>query len=322
MLAQRMLMPEPMEENIMEANKASATARLIARSTIFTAQDFQRKGFVPEQSAKLCASFVEPHSIIGKRFAVALQTSPLARFLVAMSERQFLPGIQLHYALRKRFLEEQTRHALSCGIRQIIILGAGFDTLALRLHKEFPDTQFIEADHPATQAAKLKVVATPRHMPNGNLSFLALDLAAQSIAGQLLSHTLYRPGEDTLFVAEGLLMYLERRAVDDVFSFVRDHSGARSLFAFSFMEGRDDDKRARIGFRNSSRAVNAWLRLRGESFKWSIGVNRLPQYLRAFGFNAREIATHDTFRNRYLAPENLAHLPLAVGECLCIAART
>jgi methyltransferase (TIGR00027 family) len=304
----------------MKANRASNTARLIARSTIFTAQDFQRKRFVPEQSAKLCESFVEPHSIIGKRFATRLQTSSLARSLVAISERQFLPGIQLHYALRKRFLEEQTRHAISCGIRQVVILGAGFDTLGLRLHEEFPDTHFIEADHPATQAAKLKVLAT-RHTPNSNISFLALDLAAQSIAKQLLSHTFYAPDEDALFIAEGLLMYLERRAVDELFSFVRDHSGARSLFAFSFMEQQGDGQRERIGFRNSSHAVNAWLRLRGESFKWSIGVNRLPQYLRAFGFNAREIATHNTFQNRYLAPENLAHLPLAVGECLCIAAR-
>lgn len=304
----------------MKANRASNTARLIARSTIFTAQDFQRKRFVPEQSAKLCASFVEPHSAVGKRFAALLQTSSLARFLVAMCERQFLPGIQLHYALRKRFLEEQTRRAISCGIRRIIILGAGFDTLALRLHGEFPDTHFIEADHPATQAAKLKVLAT-RHTPNSNLSFLALDLAAQSIAGQLLSHPFYKSGEDTLFIAEGLLMYLERRAVDELFSFVRDHSGARSLFAFSFMEQQGDGQQARIGFRNSSRAVNAWLRLRGEGFKWSIGVNQLPQYLATLGFNAREIATHNTFQYRYLAPENLAHLPLAVSECLCVAAR-
>jgi methyltransferase (TIGR00027 family) len=202
----------------MKASRASHTARLIARSTIFTAQDFQRKRFVPEQSAKLCASLVEPHSAVGKRFATALQTSSLARFLVAMSERQFLPGIQLHYALRKRFLEEQTRHAISCGIRRIIILGAGFDTLALRLHEEFPDTHFIEADHPATQATKLKVLAT-RHTPNSNLSFLALDLAAQSIAGQLLSHKFYKPGEDALFIAEGLLMYLERRTVNELFFF-------------------------------------------------------------------------------------------------------
>ncbi len=315
------MLPPEMIEKIMKANRASATARLIARSTIFTAQDFQRKRFVPEQSAKLCASFVEPHSIIGKRFTALLQTSSLARFLVAMSERRFLPGIQLHYALRKRFLEEQTRHAIHCGIRQIIILGAGFDTLALRLHEEFPDTHFIEADHPATQTAKLKVLAT-RHTPNSNISFLALDLAAQSIAEQLLSHPFYDPRKDTLFIAEGLLMYLERRAVDELFSFVRDHSGARSLFAFSFMERRDEEQHVRIGFRNSSRAVNAWLRLRGESFKWSIGVNQLPQYLATFGFNAREIATHVTFQNQYLAPENMAHLPLAVGECLCVAART
>jgi len=303
----------------MRANRASATARLIARSTVFTAQDFPLKRFVPEQAAKLCAAFVEPHSATGKRFAAALQTSRTARFLFKMGERLLLPGIQLHYALRKRFLEEQTRHAIHCGIRQIIVLGAGFDTLALRLHKEFPGTHFIEMDQSATQSAKLKVLAT-RYVPSGNLSFLALDHAAQSLAGQLLSHPFYDPREDALFIAEGLLMYLERRAVNELFSFIRDHSGARSRFAFSFMERRDECPE-HINFRNSSCAVEAWLRLRGENFKWSISLNQLPQYLTTFGFNAREIATRDTFQNGYLAPENLAHLPLADGECLCVAAR-
>ncbi len=302
----------------MKADRASATARLIARSTIFTSQNALRKRFVPAQSAELCALFVEAHSVTGKRVNAALQNSSTVRALVELAERLLLPGIQLHYALRKRFIEEQTRAAISCGIRQIIVLGAGFDTLALRLHKEFPAVRFIEADHPATQQAKLRMLETC-HTPDSNLSFLSIDLAEQSLSQQLLSHKSYEPREDALFIAEGLLMYLERSDVIELFSFIRDYSSARSKFAFSFMDNDDDPERIR--FRNSSRAVEAWLRLRGEDFKWSIGLNYLPQFLAAFSFNAREIATCETFRHKYLAPENLSHLRLADGEHICLAER-
>jgi hypothetical protein len=82
------------------------------------------------------------------------------------------------------------------------------------------------------------------------------------------------------------------------------------------MEPQSD---GRVNFLTRSRAVDAWLGWRREVFKWGIGRRELPAYLAARGFNAREIATDETFRRRYLEPEALAHLPLVAGEYVCVA---
>ncbi|HYG09858.1 MAG TPA: class I SAM-dependent methyltransferase, partial [Pyrinomonadaceae bacterium] len=242
------------------------------------------------------------------------------RALFAALERLTLPGIQLHYALRKLYLEETARAAITGGVRQVVIFGAGYDTLALRLHETFPGVQFIETDHPATQQRKLHALAAARPgartQPATNLHFLPLDLTRRRLAETLLNFDAYQPDAPTLFIAEGLLMYLAPGEVDELFQTIRDCGSASYRFAFTFMEPQSD---GRVNFLTRSRVVDAWLDWRREFFKWGIRRGELPAYLAARGFALREIATGETFRRRYLEPESLAHLPLAAGEYVCIA---
>jgi methyltransferase (TIGR00027 family) len=271
--------------------------------------------FVPTRSAELSWQFVRERSRIS-RWLDSVINSKIFRPLARALERATVPGIKLHYALRKRYLEEVARDALATGIRQVVIIGAGFDTLALRLHEAFPETEFFEVDHPATQRVKKRVVEDNRP-PKINLRFIALDLARANLEESLMSHADYRPDAKTLFIAEGLLMYLAPEEVDRLFRFItRSVEGNR--FAFTFMETQGD---GRIGFRQSSRAVDAWLRLRSESFKWGIERRRINEFLAAREFKALEIAASETLRNRYLTSESLKHLPLADGECICVAER-
>ena len=238
---------------------------------------------------------------------------PLARAL----ERATIPGIKLHYALRKRYLEEVAREALASGLRQVVIIGAGFDTLALRLHGMFPETEFFEVDHPATQLVKKRIVED-NHPQQANLHFIALDLERAGLEESLLTHKVYRPDADTLFIAEGLLMYLTPEEVDRLFRFTGGDGITKNRFAFTFMETQD---KGRIGFRKSSRVVDAWLRLRGESFKWGIESASIKEFLAGRGFKVLKLAVAETLRNRYLTNEQFKHLPLANGECICVAER-
>ena len=70
------------------------------------------------------------------------------------SESLTHPGILAHYWHRKRWIESRCRVAIKEGVTHVVVIGAGFDTLALRLAGEFPDVRWIELDHPATQGAK------------------------------------------------------------------------------------------------------------------------------------------------------------------------
>jgi methyltransferase (TIGR00027 family) len=237
----------------------------------------------------------------------------LVRPLISVLERVTVPGIRLHYALRKRCLEEVARAALSEGFGQVVVLGAGFDTLALRLHEASPSTKFFEVDHPATQRAKIRALGD--EAAGRNLRFIPLDLARGSLEGALLARADYDPEASTLFVAEGLLMYLALAEVDLVLNFVRRHSGRASRLAFTFMETRAD---GHVGFRQSSFLVDAWLRLRGESFRWGLPRAEARAFLAARGLSVREVITSETLRARYLTAEGLRHQRLAEGECICV----
>lgn len=298
----------------MKPDKPSATAYLIARSTYFLSRDPALGYLIPERAAELSRRFVQARRRFGK-FVERLTNSTFFRAVTNALERATIPGIKLHYALRKRYLEEVARDSIASGVRQVVIIGAGFDTLSLRLHESFPETEFFEVDHPATQREKL-LVTEKQHPPGNNLHFVALDLTRGNLEEALLAHSCYSPPADTLFVAEGLLMYLAPAEVDLLLQTFRGLGGCKSRIAFTFMETRKD---GRIGFRRSSPLVDLWLRLRNESFKWGLSREHMAGFLKERGFKLRELVTVETLRGRYLNSARLKKLPLAEGECICVA---
>jgi O-methyltransferase involved in polyketide biosynthesis len=49
------------------------------------------------------------------------------------------PGIVRHWMLRKRWIESRVRARIAAGASQVVVLGAGLDTLGVRLASELPD---------------------------------------------------------------------------------------------------------------------------------------------------------------------------------------
>lgn len=294
---------------------ASSTAYLIAGSTVFVARERAVGHLVPARSAELCARFVGARPRLAGRLLRSLAAGRL-RPLGALAERLTVPGIQLHYALRKRFIEDEARAALAGGFAQVVVLGAGFDTLAARLSEEFGGARFFEADRRATQRPKAAALA--RHLgPRPNLFFLPLDLARQRLETALDSSPVFRRDLLTLFVAEGLLMYLAPDRVRALFRSLRASCQSAPRFVFTFME--PVPPRNRLAFRGAGRVVDAWLALRGEPFRWGATRAEVAAQLAAEDLRPRAFADADVLRRRYLDTAQLARLPLAEGECVCVA---
>jgi methyltransferase (TIGR00027 family) len=301
----------------MKAERPSETALLIARSMVFLAHDPRAAVLVPPEAAEEYRWFLESADPRAARLAaLAGRTGPL-RALAYASETLVIPGIMFHYAVRKLFLEDQARAALAAGVSQVVVLGAGLDTLALRLHRERPEVTFFECDHPATQRLKRSAFEAHRRLGD-NLHLVELDLARRTLEEALLAAPDYRPAAGTLLIAEGLTMYLQPPEMDGIFAFLRAHTGAGSRFAFTFLEPLAD---GRIDFPGSTRFVGTWLRQVGEPFTWGLPYADLPAYLAARGFSLLELADADTLRERYLRPAGLAGRRLAVGERVAVAAR-
>lgn len=303
----------------MREGRPSATATLIARALLFLSRDPELGSLVPPAAAEASRWFLEAGA--GRPlpdWQVRMMGAGWVRAVAAGLERWVIPGIRLHYAVRKLFLEDVARRAVAEGLSQVIVLGAGFDTLALRLHRELPDVLFVECDHPATQRVKRRALE-PRGVTGPNLQLLPVDLARTRLADALASLPEYRREADTLMIAEGLTMYLQPGEMDGLFAFLREQAGPASRFAFTFMEPQAD---GRVNFPAASSFVHPWLALVGEPFTWGIRRGDLARYAAERGFTLTELAGDETLRERYLAPRGLAGRRLAAGELVAVTERS
>ena len=303
----------------MREDRPSATAGLIAWATAAQARLPELAPLVPEGAAEACGWCIDALRP-GSLRALHRASPGRLRLQLALFDRLSIPGICLHYLARKRFLEGAVRAALDArgpGARRVLVLGAGFDTLCLRLHREFPETSFVECDHPATQAVKLRALAgRVRLAPN--LQFAPADFTEVSLEQALGERPEFALVEPTVMVAEGLTMYLTAPEVSRLFAFLAARGGAGSRCAFTFLEPRPD---GRLDFWRRSPLVGWWLRRQGEPFRWGIERAALAAFLGPLGFRPLEIAGAPELRERFLRPLALAARVLAAGEVVCVAER-
>ena len=97
-------------------------------------------------------------------------TDPLALLIIGADERAALAAdpraydarrwdrsLRAFIAARSRLVEDELADAVAAGVRQYVVLGAGFDTFAYR--NPFPELRVFEVDHPDTQAVKRRRLA-------------------------------------------------------------------------------------------------------------------------------------------------------------------
>ncbi len=143
--------------------------------------------------------------------------------------------------VRTTFFDAQVEAAITNGVRQIVILGAGYDDRALRFRT--PGVQFFEVDHPATQRDKTRRL----HAMAADLdsvAFAAADFAVDDIAAVLRACG-HDAGSTSLFIGEGLLVYLTPPTIVDLLRGIRTRATSDSTLAASLAlhaDGGDSDR--------------------------------------------------------------------------------
>jgi methyltransferase (TIGR00027 family) len=152
--------------------------------------------------------------------------------------------------LRSRFTEDALRRAMARGIRQYVLVGAGFDSYALRRPPGAADLTVIEIDHPATQSFKRDCLASSGTAVPERVHYVPADLTTEDLASVLRDSPL-RAAEPAFFAWLGVTMYLTReenratlRAVSSVAA-----PGSEVVFSYidqAFFEDRDPDFTAKM----------------------------------------------------------------------------
>jgi methyltransferase (TIGR00027 family) len=112
---------------------------------------------------------------------------------------------------RTRYAEDALEAAVSRGIRQYVLIGAGFDSFALRRPAFSADLQIFEIDFPATQTLKIQRIKECGMSLPDSVHFIAADLSQESVAAAL-ARSSFEPDRLTFFSWLGVTMYLTREA--------------------------------------------------------------------------------------------------------------
>jgi methyltransferase (TIGR00027 family) len=286
--------------------EASRTALLIAASLVLLHHDPKYSRLVSQTSAQFCTQLLQEYSMQTRLFSRIVRQGwfrPIAKLI----EHITIPGILLHYVLRKKCIAGLVRSALINGATQVVTIGAGFDPLNLELQQDFPGAQFWEIDHPATQRYKLRALSK---IGAERLHFVAIDLSTTGLDREALIKSSFDPTQRTFWIAEGLLMYLPADIVSSLTRTLESLSAPGSRFAFTFMQKQDD---GRIRFDSQSKFVDWWLRKRGEPFLWGATRSELVELVRPW--QVIRFFDHDDLRKE----SGLADQTIAKGEVICLA---
>jgi methyltransferase (TIGR00027 family) len=284
--------------------RPSYTAAKVGRVFVFLGQHERYAALLPKGAAELTDKLLRETGGLGPRMQRAFE-SPLYRASIEQLGDRLGPGQMVRVGLRKRFMDDEIRAALAAGVTQVLVVGAGFDTTCMRLAAEFEDRLFVEIDHPSTHASKragIEALGATRD----NLRLLEADLATTTLAAAL--DQLEQPSWDrtaqTIVIAEGVFMYLQRADVERFFAAVRELTGPGSRVAFTYMKG---DARGRVYLnKHLSGVARWWLKTVGEPILWCVANEReLGTLVERVGWRYEPAPERFDLGARYLAPAGL-----------------
>ncbi len=122
-------------------------------------------------------------------------------------------ALRSHVVLRSRYTEDRLKLSIKRGINQYIIVGAGFDTFAIRQPPWATHLRIIEVDHPDTQHLKRKKISDSGIPVPSNVVFADVNFENESLEEGLIRNSI-RSDEPTFFSWLGVTMYLTEQAID------------------------------------------------------------------------------------------------------------
>ena len=181
---------------------------------------------------------------------------------------------------RTRFMDDFLITLVRAGATQIVNLGAGYDTRAIRFQEHLKNVRIFEVDHPATQKRKRSVLKRAFVAIPGNITFVPIHFDRENIKDRLFEEC-YNPKESTVFIWEGVSYYISQSAVDSTLSFISANSGPQSAIVFDFLPNEVTDGKSLIP---EIRTFYEFLKNLGEELTWGCSPYLMSDLLTKKGF--------------------------------------
>jgi methyltransferase (TIGR00027 family) len=229
--------------------------------------------------------------ILGKESASSVRSNPDQYQKTPLS-----PYLRAFLAARSRYAEDQLALAVTRGVSQYVVLGAGLDTFAYRNPYPVGTLHVFEVDHPATQGWKHERLEEAGLVRRSDLTFAPINFEKQSLADGLRAAG-FDEKQPAFFSWLGVTPYLTRDTLMTTLGFVAsmprksgvvfDYAIAPSLLT--------PTQRAVFG------ALSERVAASGEPFQTSFDPRELENYLRAIGFKDVENKGREEINGMYFS---------------------
>jgi methyltransferase (TIGR00027 family) len=247
---------------------------------IFVMRDRQ-----PSEMARGAAAYraihqtLEGGAIFKDQFALRIvDDETAARLNEINAERR----MRLLIAARSRFSEDTIANCVACGVRQVVVLGAGLDTFSLRNPYADLGVRVFEVDHPATQVWKRDRIRAAGLFAPPSLVFAPIDFERESL-GEGLTRAGFNVDAPAFFQWLGVVMYLTKDAVSTTLKFICELPHASVVFDYTEpFQNYPAERRASIMARAERAAAS------GEPWLSLFEPAELHELLRCAGFKEIE----------------------------------
>lgn len=238
-------------------------------------------------AAKLCSPRILPYDY------------PLARATIDRDPEGYAGYFFVNS--RTRHIDEQVVKAAAQGIRQVVVLGAGFDSRAYRFHKRFPKLRFFEVDFPATSSAKQAAVARVFGKLPAHVRYVPIDFDQQTLEAALPAAG-YDARVKSLFVIEGVLMYVNEAGNRATLEFIARNSPPGSKVVYDYVLRRviDGDFEGLFAAYRTAKGVASL----GEPFVTGWTPAEAAEFARASGLEVEADLDAAELTRRYLTGAN------------------
>jgi methyltransferase (TIGR00027 family) len=242
----------------------------------------------PSRTALMIARQRAAHQVLDHG---SILYDPFAMRILCEDERevlQFATGHplasigRLFTAARSRIAEDALSRAVKRGIRQVIILGAGLDTFALRNPHGAQQIRIYEVDHPATQSWKRQRLAEAQISPPPCFIFVPVDFERDDLGEKLVAAG-FQQNSSAFFTWLGVVPYLTQDAIARTLDYIS--SIQNSEVVFDYMEPPEASSEEQ---RRSETERTEQLKKIGERSLSRFGPAGIAAILRRQGFSAIE----------------------------------
>ena len=225
-------------------------------------------------------------------FRLIARSRLLSHVLLYLFDR-WSPGSQEMLTIRGRLVDDLAVEMTAAGLEQIVMLGAGFDAMALRLKDALCGVTVFEVDHPATQAVKQAAFA--RLGVPANVRFVAVDFERHNFVLSLCEAG-FTPERRSLIVWVGVTYYLTAQAITRAMNQIAalGGPGTRLVFDYILAEVIDGTTQNRDALSKARRVARV-----GEPWLFGLVPEQVTDYLASFGFELMSDYEAAELRARY-----------------------